>query len=115
MDSTGFDKYYPAITFKYANAFYKNWKAFWKDNFDLSIPPYLYHTKSSHTGTARDYLSKYKIPMMTVETPQDIERGNTNSYRNDMRSCKLTKDLVINLLQGFIDLADKAKALNKEV
>lgn len=110
------DKYpWTASIVKLANqlapAFYNNWKAFYDaqvEGYGTTYAPFMVgktNYPKDYIGTGRTTYEvevRYGVKAFTLETPDNLTTGAINN--NDLRNCKLTKDIAINALQHFINL-----------
>ena len=89
---------------RFTTAIQKNWTEFYS-SFNLSKYPYCFMTRSTYQGTKRSLTTTLGVLGHTIETPQNFINGSATSdaekWHNDLRSCKLTKDLLINTMQEY--------------
>jgi len=94
-----------------AAAFQSNWKAFYNSQvsgYGTTYAPYLVAkttASANYVGTGLlvyNVLVNYGVFGFTIETPDNLTDGLIGT--NDLRNCKLTKDMVFNVLQFFINL-----------
>lgn len=81
---------------RFTTAVQNNWSAF----YGTDKAPYCYTVKTTYSGTMGELQNRIGIAGYTLETPQNYAHGNTAVWDSDLRSCKLTKDLLINALQA---------------
>lgn len=101
FEAAGDDPYYEGYCntcMRFTSAILHNWMSFY-NSFGLSKYPYCFMVRSTYQGTQRTLKNKLGILGHTVETPQDFTVGS--GWKNDLRSCKLTKDLLINAMQVY--------------
>ena len=95
---------------KLASAFFANWQSFYNavsSGYGTTYAPFLV---AKYTGNAAWTRGRYSVRMyqdygmqsFALETPDDLTTGLIGD--NDLRNCKLTKDIVINVLQSVCQL-----------
>lgn len=96
---------------KMGAAFRKDWQAFYNSidaNFSATYEPYIVAKTGSGAGDTygncgyRMFVD-YGMLSFALETPDDLVSGNIGA--NDLRNCKLTMDIVINVLQSVCSFA----------
>lgn len=93
-----------SIAHRLASAFFSNWKAFYNSissGFGTTYSPFLVAKKTYDSWTRGRYACRmyqdYGMQSFAIETPDDIVSGSIS--QNDARNCKLTKDMLVNILQ----------------
>ena len=98
-------KLYATLAAKFAAAFYQNWN----DYLGESQYPRPYTVLSTYSGTTTSYVASLGIKGFTVETPCDIVSNQYNPapnyFKNYSKGNKLSKDMLINLIQYFGNLS----------
>ena len=95
---------------KLACAFFNNWKAFYdaiSNGYGTTYAPFMV---AKYTGDSAWTRGRYAVRMyqdygmqsLALETPDDLVTGAIGN--NDLRNCKLTKDIFINVLQSVCQM-----------
>lgn len=99
-------KIYASLAMKLSVAFFNNWN----DYIGLSKYPRPYAVISTYTGTTGGYVNSIGMKGFTLETPCDIVNNQYNPapnyFKNYSKGNKLTKDMLINIIQYFGLLTD---------
>lgn len=98
-------KLYATIAAKFASAFFENWNVY----IGTSQYPRPYTVVSTYDGLTISYTTDLGMKCIIVETPCDIVSNQYNPapnyFKSYSKSNKLTKDMLINLIQYFGKLA----------
>lgn len=95
---------------KLGASFFANWREFYESivaGFGTTYSPFIVAKYSTSASWTRGHFScrmyeDYGMQSFALETPDNLVNGYLNS--NDLRNCKLTKDIFVNTLQFICGL-----------